>query len=75
VDPEDVPVLWDLLECCWDIDPTERPTAKDFLKDLEQNLYAISNALSTIYGDPDEPLEDLDSTPLAIQGAAYVLSG
>jgi hypothetical protein len=74
VDPEeDIPVLWDLLERCWDADPSERPTAKQFLKDLEQNLDAISNALSAIYGDPDVPLEDLDATPLAIRGISRAL--
>lgn len=52
---EDVPILWDLLEHCWDTDPSERPTAQHFLQDLEQNLDAISNALSTIYGDLDHP--------------------
>jgi len=70
---EDVPDLWDLLERGWDTDPSERPTATHFLQDLEQNLDAISNALSTIYGDPDGPLEDSDSTPLATPGISRVL--
>jgi len=74
VDPEeDIPALWDLLERCWGTDPRERPTAKHFLEDLEQNLDAISNTLSTIYGDPDERLDDLDSTPLAIRGSSHAL--
>jgi hypothetical protein len=62
---EDIPVLWSLLERSWSTDPNRRPTAEEFFQSFDQNRNLITNALRTIYGDPGEPTDGFDSTPLA----------
>jgi hypothetical protein len=52
---EDIPILWDLLDCCWSTEASERPTANSFFEYLDENRDAIENALKSIYqglGDP-----------------------
>jgi len=40
-----VPALWDLMEACWRIKPSERPTAEEIGHYLDHNVHALSGAL------------------------------
>jgi hypothetical protein len=43
----EVTALWDLMESCWHIDPSERPVADDVCNYLAQNVHVLSRALET----------------------------
>jgi hypothetical protein len=52
--PKDIPILWDVLDCCWSTDARDRPTAKGFVEYLDATQEAMTNALSRIYGPHGE---------------------
>lgn len=46
-----VALLWDLIEPCWNTDPTKRPTAAQFCQDLRERAGILLQALTSAHGD------------------------
>lgn len=42
-----ISMLWDFLETCWNISPTERPSATDVVHFLSENSEAIEDAIES----------------------------
>jgi hypothetical protein len=46
---EVVPELWDLMEACWHIDPSERPSADGVCHYLDENVHSLARALESVH--------------------------